>query len=48
MVGFLLYKSVHNVAWSVKGNFYLLNDVDEFVTYSSDIGNHYRKYHSKI
>ena len=40
--GSYYYKSVHNVAWSVKGNFYLLNDVDEFVTYSSDIGNHYK------
>ena len=36
MVGSYYYNSVHNIAWSVDGNFYKFNDVDEFVTYSKE------------
>lgn len=41
--GSYFYNSVHNIAWSVDGNFYKFNDVDEFVTYSKKIGGYYKK-----
>ena len=41
--GSYYYNSVHNDAWSVDGNFYKFNDVDEFVTYSKKIGGYYQK-----
>lgn len=37
------YNSVLNIAWTVKGNFYKLNGIDEFVTYSNKIVNLYKK-----